>query len=144
MPFDGHRNCAGEVRCAECKQLRKQGCRHALCPLAQVAGGGQVVADQRPVAILRWTEEGELQLGMFGDGIRMLVVDERAPHDRVYEVTHREPLKALDALIPPGTEIGHAADERHDALVARMTALFEGKPHLQVIASNPGQGSSAT
>ena len=98
------------------------------------------MADCRPVAVLRWTEEGELQLGIFGDSCRMLVVDERCQHDRVFEVTHREPLKALDALIPPGTEVGHAADDRHEALVAKMTALFEGRPHLTVV---PSSGSPA-
>lgn len=96
----------------------------------------------RPVALLRWTEDGELQLGMFGDGIRMLVIDERVPHDRVYEVTHREQLHALDALIPPGTEVGHADDERHEALVARMTALFNGKPHLRVVSGGADPGGS--
>jgi hypothetical protein len=34
MPFRGHRNCAGEAWCAECKQFRTTGCRYALCPVA--------------------------------------------------------------------------------------------------------------
>lgn len=37
MPFPGHRNCAGEVWCVECKQLRPVPCRYALCPLAAAA-----------------------------------------------------------------------------------------------------------
>lgn len=98
------------------------------------------MADPRPVAVLRWTEDGELQLGIFGDGCRMLVIDERCPHDRVYEVTHREPLNALASLVPPDAEIGHRDDDRQEALVARMTALFDGKPHLQAV---PGSGGSA-
>jgi hypothetical protein len=94
--------------------------------------------DPRPVAMLRWTEDGELQLGMFGDGVRMLVIDERCPDDRIYEVTHREPLSSLDLLVPPGSEIGHRNDDRHAALVERMTALFEGRPHLAIVPSGGG------
>lgn len=142
IPFPDHRTLAEVYApCSVCDQVRTSPCRFSLCPKA--AGGGQAVADPRPVALLRWTEDGELQLGMFGDGIRMLVIDEQVPHDRVYEVTHREQLHALDALIPPGTEVGHAGDERHEALVARMTALFNGKPHLRAVSGGADQGGSA-
>lgn len=91
------------------------------------------MADDRPVALIRFDEMGEMQLGIFGQGVRLVVIDERAPHDRVYEVTHREPLKALNRLVSPDEPIGHANEARHEAMVARMTALFAGKPHLQVV-----------
>lgn len=135
MPFHGHRTAAAvaERWCAECKQLRAAPCRYSLCALAEPDAAH--VADHRPVAVLRWSEDGDLQLGMFGAGCRMLVVDERCPHDRIYEVTQRAPLEAIDAIIPPGSEIGHAGDERHTALVERMTALFEGRPHLVAVPS---------
>jgi hypothetical protein len=136
MPFHGHRTCAEPDKrwCAECKQLRAEPCRYSLCALAKALGGGHV-ADLRPVAVVRWTDDGEMQLGIFGDGVRMLVIDERSPHDRLFEITHREPLRALDALVPAGSEIGHRDDDRHDAMVERMRSLFEGKPHLTAVPS---------
>lgn len=134
MPFAGHKSCAEERWCRECRQLRHDACAYPLCDLALTGGlKGERVVDDRPVAVVRWTEDGELQLGMFGEGLRMLVVDERATHDRVYEITHREPLKALERLVPSDSEIGSAEDDRHEALVARMTALFEGRPHLTAV-----------
>ncbi|MES2138003.1 MAG: hypothetical protein V4502_13220 [Pseudomonadota bacterium] len=91
----------------------------------------------QPVALVRFTTEGEMQLGMFGDGFRFLVIDERCPEDRVYELTAVQPRKVLEVLVPAGTAIGSANDERHDALVARMEALFTGRPHLTVVGSAP-------
>lgn len=76
-----------------------------------------------------------MQFGLFGDGCRFLVIDERCPHDRVYEVTHREPLAKLEQMIPVDAEIGHAGDGRQEALVGVVMAAVEGRPHLAVAPS---------
>lgn len=86
------------------------------------------------VALARFTVEGALQLSIYGDGpMRFLVVDERTPGDRVYEVTSRLPVEGLAAMIPDGSPIGTKDDERHQALRGRIDAAMQGRPHLRSV-----------
>jgi hypothetical protein len=60
--------------------------------------------------------------------VQVLIVDERAPRDRVYEMTKRWPALVLDALVGNGP-IGSQLDERHKAVEARVLAYMDGKRH---------------
>ncbi len=66
--------------------------------------------DIKAAVVLHIDEDGNLDLRAFGDGsVLVLTIDERAPGDRVYEHTLREPPAALGELI--GTDrIGHMGD----------------------------------
>lgn len=87
-----------------------------------------------PVALVQIARDGSLRLSVFGEApLRLLVVDERCPADRVYEVTERQPQADLDELVPPGAAIGHAADGRHAALLNRIEAAQSGRRHLRSI-----------
>lgn len=49
---------------------------------------------------------------VFGDNdVRMFVVDENAPNDRVYEILRRHKTDEIVRLIPNGSEIGNMNDE---------------------------------
>lgn len=84
--------------------------------------------------IVQFDQNGELSYHVIGDDrVRLFIVDERAPHDRVYEWTQRSPASEFRRLIPEGAEIGHGKDSRHAAIAARIEA--GGKPHLTVIST---------
>jgi hypothetical protein len=90
-----------------------------------------------PVALVRFLPDGELELFAFADEggaeLRMLVVDERCPSDRVYEIVERVPLAGLSALVKPGEPIGSRDDARHAALLAMVEAAREGRTHLEIV-----------
>lgn len=49
---------------------------------------------------------------VFGDDdVRLFVVDENAPDDRVYEIVDRHKREEIVKLIPNGSEIGNTNDE---------------------------------
>jgi hypothetical protein len=110
-----------------------------------VSGDFTVVPEgETPVAVARWLEDGELQLSIFGAGpIRFLTIDERAPGDRVFEVTARLPLAELARLVPPGSPIGRNDDVRHEALMARLVAAQTDLRHLSVVR-RAGDSGAAT
>lgn len=71
---------------------------------------------------------------VFGDErIRMIVVDDNAPHDRVYELLGRDDPKILEELIPEGTKIGNSADGRNEVIAAFIESKMAGKSHLKVV-----------
>lgn len=81
--------------------------------------------------IVRFDEDGELTYLASGD-VRLFVVDERAPHDRVYEVKRRvEDHQIADVL--RDTPVGHSDDARHAAISAKVIALVEGRKPLSVV-----------
>ena len=82
------------------------------------------------IVVLHSDEDGEQSYHVFGDGVRLFVVDERVPNDRVYEVLSRDDPATLRDLIPEGSDIGSSQDERHPAIVHRINALRDGKPFL--------------
>lgn len=86
------------------------------------------------IVVVHYDEDGEIGFRVFGDGkTRLFIVDERAPHDRVFEWTEREDMGAFRKLIPEGTEIGHGNDDRHAAISARVIAAASGKSHLNQV-----------
>jgi hypothetical protein len=71
-----------------------------------------------------------------GVDVQVIVVDERAPHDRVYELTQRWPAATIDPML--GSDpIGSRFDGRHEAIAARILAAREGKPHLAIVTDPP-------
>jgi hypothetical protein len=94
-----------------------------------------------PVAIVavHYDEQGEISFHVFGgDEVRLFIVDERAPNDRVYEWTQREPVAGFRDLVPEGCEIGHSEDDRHAAIAHVVESYVSGKRHLRAI-SNDGE-----
>ncbi len=83
--------------------------------------------------IVRFDERGEIDYTVVGDAVRLFIVDERTPGDRVYEWLPRATAKQFRAIIPAGEEIGNSVDERHDAIAARINAAIEGRPHLSIV-----------
>jgi hypothetical protein len=57
-----------------------------------------------------------------GTGARVFVVDERAPHDRVYEMTLQAPIEAIQAVLGDDP-IGSRADSRHKAIEHRVLGV---------------------
>lgn len=92
------------------------------------------MAEIEQVVIVRFDEDGEIDYTVIGDDrVRLFIVDERAPHDRVYEYTSSDPVERLREIIPRGSIIGSQHDDRHEAIVARILAAREGRAHLEVV-----------
>lgn len=88
--------------------------------------------------IVRFDEDGEINYHVIGgEAVRLFIVDERAPHDRVYEWLPRDEASVLREIIPAGTEIGSNQDERHEAVAAKVTARLAGKSHLSIVEPRP-------
>jgi len=90
------------------------------------------------VVVVHFDEAGEISYHVTG-AVRLVIVDDRAPNDRVYEYTTRTPMANINALFR-GEQIGSAHDERHAAVEARINAMFEGKPHLSVVRGGGEHG----
>lgn len=67
-----------------------------------------------------------------GAPVRVFVVDDRVPHERVYELTLRFSRESLLGIIGDSS-IGHAGDERHKAVSSRILAHLEDRPFLTLI-----------
>jgi hypothetical protein len=91
-----------------------------------------------PTVILVFNENHELCV-MLPEGVRVLSIDEAAPHDRVYRFTANSTPDELDAMVA-GAEIGSRHDERHAACVARIEAAQTGKPILAIVEDDGQQG----
>lgn len=79
-----------------------------------------MTSEIKAVAVVRFNEEGFATYHLAADeSVRLFVVDERSPHDRVYEITSRCD-GAEVAEILGNDPIGHCGDTRHAALVARI------------------------
>jgi hypothetical protein len=86
------------------------------------------------IVICHFDESGNESYHVFGDErVRLFIVDDRAPHDRVYEVTSRAPTEEFRNLIAEGETIGHSGDARHEAIKARIDAWQSGQPHLLAV-----------
>lgn len=110
----------------------------ALMHLAFVEGAAQGVLQVKPVldadaatAIVHIAADGEVDYQVT-EGARLLIVDERAPGDRVYEVTSRITADDVTALIGED-EVGSQHDDRHPVLAARVIAAQEGRSHLRLV-----------
>jgi hypothetical protein len=89
---------------------------------------------EAPVAVVQFTAEDRMRMSIFGKGpMRFLVIDERCPGDRVYEITTRLPIDQLAELVSPEEPIGTKDDERHGALVGLVAAAARGERHLRSV-----------
>ncbi|SMF70631.1 hypothetical protein [Allosphingosinicella indica] len=87
-----------------------------------------------PVVVIHFLADGDTTYRVFGDGpVRVLFVDEKAPHDRVYEWLSREPMEDLAAIVPEGGAVGSKSDARHPAIANAIEAALEGRPHLRPV-----------
>lgn len=85
------------------------------------------------LAIVRFDEHGEITYHIASDGrFRLFIVDERAPHDRVYEWTLRASGPEI-ADILGDDPIGSNQDGRHQAVKALIEAQMDGRPHLSIV-----------
>ena len=69
-----------------------------------------------------------------GDGVRLIVVDERCQNDRVYECLGRDDPADIARIIGD-SPIGSSKDDHHPALERRIERALSGKPHLEVVKS---------
>lgn len=65
-------------------------------------------------------------------GVRLLVIDEATPHDRVYQVSRQLEPAEQAALIGKGP-IGSCDDERHAAMAARIEEALGGPKRLTLV-----------
>lgn len=84
------------------------------------------------IVVLRFDENGEQTYHVIGDKIRFFIVDDRAPHDRVYEWLDRESADAIQAILGED-RIGSKQDGRHPAIRNAILSDLEGRARLQVI-----------
>ena len=83
----------------------------------------------QPICVVHITGESNIEYHLSGDVV-FLVIDERAPHDRVYQMvqTPREEIAALIGDSP----IGSRHDVRHAAIERRIARSEQGKSHLEI------------
>lgn len=84
--------------------------------------------------IVMFDENGEIDYRVYGEDVRLFIVDERAPNDRVFEWSPRADIATFREIIPEEAEIGSSQDERHPAIEARIKAYDSGEPHLRPVA----------
>lgn len=83
--------------------------------------------------IVHFDEHGELSYFAHGKHVRLFIVDERAPHDRVYEWLPRCDVVEIAEIIPKSAVIGSSKDRRHKAAKLRIIAATEGRDHLVLV-----------
>ncbi len=83
--------------------------------------------------IVHFATDGDMLYFVNGESVRLFIVDERSPHDRVYEWLPRDTQGVIDTIIPADAEIGNNQDDRHAALTHAVLAWIDGKPHLEVV-----------
>jgi hypothetical protein len=92
-------------------------------------GGGPM--DDHPICVVHISKNGEIDFLLNGEAV-FLVVDERVPYDRVYQMTAQAPREAIKTLIG-GSPIGSRHDSRNAAVVHRIERALQGKSHLEII-----------
>ena len=96
------------------------------------------VSDDMPTCVVHYDADGDPTFIVCGN-VRFLIVDERAPNDRIYSISNRVEAADLVALIGKGP-VGHRGDARHAAVSARIQAVLKRRNHLTVIKSRQGEG----
>ncbi len=84
------------------------------------------------MVVLRFDENGDQTYHVIGNKIRFFIVDERAPHDRVYEWLDRESADEVKAILG-NDRIGSKQDGRHAAIRNAILSDLEGRARLKVI-----------
>lgn len=79
------------------------------------------------IVVVHFDRDGDCDFLASGD-LRLIIVDERAPHDRAYEIKGRDDQSAIWEIIGDEEKIGscdderhECDDERHEAVAARVT-----------------------
>lgn len=85
----------------------------------------------RPICIIHTSSNGDIDYLFHGD-LTFLVIDDRCPSDRIYQLTIPSSPETISSLIG-NDEIGSRFDSRHAALSNRILSALEGKPHLSEI-----------
>ena len=75
-----------------------------------------------------------------GEEVRVFWVDDNAPGDRVFEQTSRADASIFRELIPDGSEIGSAHDQRHAAIENKINALLDGRAPFTVLDGGKDNG----
>jgi hypothetical protein len=77
-----------------------------------------MIKTDRPICVVHILENSDLNYYLSGKAV-FLVIDERFPHDRVYQMTLQTPSKKIAALVG-SSPIGN----RHDALTSYLRPLI--------------------
>lgn len=86
------------------------------------------------VVIAHFEEGGTLPtFHVVGGNVRLIIVDENSPNDRVYEILRRDDPLIVSQLVPEGSVIGSSEDDRHEAIANRILSDMEGRPRLTVV-----------
>lgn len=112
--------------------------RHSARATATLALAAADAVSRQPAVIVHITDESRVptEYLVFGDA-RVFVVDENVMHDRVYEMTNREPWERFAEIIPDDAAIGSQHDDRHAAIAAKVNAHLDGRKHLSVVGAAP-------
>jgi hypothetical protein len=62
----------------------------------------------------------------------VIVVDESAPHDRLFQLTNAHTVGGVDAILGADT-IGSVEDDRHEAIKGVVLSHIANKPHLKLV-----------
>jgi hypothetical protein len=84
--------------------------------------------DRGPICIVHIGENGDIDYLLNGEAVMFLVVDERAPLDRVYQITKQTPLETIAALLGD-SPIGSRHDPRHADVVRAIDRTLRSKGH---------------
>ncbi len=85
-----------------------------------------------PVVTVRTLADGDVEYYVSGERVRLILIDERSPNDRVYEWLPRCPAGKHFDLIGD-SEIGSSKDDRHAALKHQIENRIEGRPALSLV-----------
>lgn len=118
-------------QCHRADAARKYRSMISAAPAAPTDGGNEM--NLEAVAVVHIKEDGDTDYLICGDDkFRLFIVDERAPNDRVYEITLRAAPETIREIIGD-SPIGHRNDERHAAIEARIKEELDGTPRLKVV-----------
>lgn len=84
--------------------------------------------------VVHYDKDGETSYFVTGDRVRLFVVDERAPNDRVYEFLSRDTPHGIKEILKDDP-IGSSQDDRHAGIKARIEEFIDGKPRLTIVES---------
>lgn len=85
------------------------------------------------IVIVHRQENGDVNYHVAGDDrVRVFIVDEQAPDDRVYEWTQRCDRSVVDEILGDSPR-GHKGDARHEALKHKIERAMEGRSHLEPV-----------
>ena len=76
-----------------------------------------------PIVIMHYNESGWLDVLIDGE-VTVLTVDDRMPHDRVYEHLMRDDRSVMEALAPQPW--GNKDDDRHKATLTKIARMENG------------------